>query len=578
MNGGHPTWGGSAAYDSSTNKWKLLAGSKIAVAGRENLDPFTYWERAPAYDRSAASIGEDPFHGAHPWEFTVGASKDPFPSGGTQIDSSRDLYQDKSWLSLYESDGSDPAGPYREVVSKWFRAFRADFKKDPASGALLELSNANGGFTILQSASGSINGPWTDKNGDPIDAAWAGASSAEPTTSTQMPQPVYKFVDHGHCSKGWASLGSLEGKYITRDNGAYRECTVEEKDAWNCHVADPSFVVHTNGTTVITYRGTRCESADGHTDHTERLGVLHAECWNCVYTKVADPMFEDHEVMNGGLEDLFMWVDHRGTHMVVHSQAQDHAYDLSLDRATFHHKKKRGAYLFSADGKDRWSLSDWELFPSEIRWDDGTTQFLLKQQRPSLIFDRQTGRPSHLITGVDFLFDPCCDWYAYGSGWTLVQPISSCPAGQVLDNSGPSCIPCDSEDDVFDGRCTKATSKYGECVCAECSGGYSGDLCETAPDPVYETVCQPFQPGHECENMNGARIWIGATDAAVANCNSECQIKAAEQGLEGCCFLNTHSVHKNCRFFQSQQIAPAATGGTIKSASYCTRRCVQNCP
>merc|ERR1719464_2524022 len=125
--------------------------------------------------------------------------------------------------------------------------------------------------------------------------------------------------------------------------------------------------------------------------------------------------------MDGGLEDLFMWHDSRGTHMIVHSQAIDHAYDLSLDRAGFHHKKKRGAYLFSADGRKRWSLSDWELFPSEIQWNDGTTEFLLKQQRPSLIFDPISGRPTHLVTGVDFLFDPCCDWYAYGSAWTLIR-------------------------------------------------------------------------------------------------------------------------------------------------------------
>ena len=66
--------------------------------------------------------------------------------------------------------------------------------------------------------------------------------------------------------------------------------------------------------------------------------------------------------------------------------------------------------MFSADGLVRWSLSLWELFPSEIRWANGTTQQLLKQQRPSLIFDPLTNQPTHLITGVDYLYDPCCQW------------------------------------------------------------------------------------------------------------------------------------------------------------------------
>ena len=50
-----------------------------------------------------------------------------------------------------------------------------------------------------------------------------------------------------------------------------------------------------------------------------------------------------------------------------------------------------------------------------------------------LIFDPVTGRPTHLITGVDFLYDPCCQWYIFGSAWTLIQPLETrCRAGSVL--------------------------------------------------------------------------------------------------------------------------------------------------
>eukprot|EP00929_Paragymnodinium_shiwhaense_P075114 TRINITY_DN3840_c0_g1_i1.p1 TRINITY_DN3840_c0_g1~~TRINITY_DN3840_c0_g1_i1.p1 ORF type:complete len:1033 (+),score=73.51 TRINITY_DN3840_c0_g1_i1:51-3101(+) len=567
MKGSHPTWGGSAIYEGG--KWKLLVGGKVTDHA---FDPYTYWQRDPPYNQTAATLGEDPFGGNHPWEYTVNTSKDPFPSGGTGIDATRDLYEPKAWLSLYEADGEDAGGPYNETVRKWLRAFRADMKTDPASGALLLLTNAGGGFVIIQSASGSIHGPWTDKDGNPIDQAWAGSTPGiVPTTSTQMPMPVYKYLENGHCSEGWNSLGSLAGKYITYEDGNYRECTTAEKAAWNCHLADPAFVIHPNGTTVITYRGTECESATGHADHTERLGFVVADCWNCPYTKGLSPLLGDDEVMDGGVEDLFMWVDSSGTHMVVHTQAQDHAYDPSLDRAGFHHKKKRGAYLFSADGRHRWSISDWELFPSEIRWDDGTTQFLLKQQRPSIIFDLTTGHPKYFVSGVDFLFDACCDWYAYGSGWTLVQPISSCPAGQVLTNDNVTCTACTSDDLAYAGRCQTATSKYGECACARCSDGWSGDSCEL---PVYTTVCNPFAASHECEDMAAAADtikWLGRTPVDDGTCLTECQDYAVSMGLQGCCFKSDPGdANRNCRFFAGQ--IPTATTGSWKFGASCYRQ------
>jgi len=573
MDGGHPTWGGSAIWENG--KWHLLAGSKIALYGFSEINPYTFWDRSPAYDRTAEKNGDDPFGGAHPWEFTVDADKDPFPNGGTAIESSRDLYEEKAFLSLFVSEGADASGPYRLKTAKWFKAFKADLKKDPQSNALLELSNANGGFTILQSASGSIAGPWTDMNGSPIDSLWAGATpDVEPTSSTPMPPPVYKFVHNGHCVKGWNSLGDLAGKYITKDNGQFRECTIEEKDKWNCQLADPALLLHSNGTSVIAYRGTRCESADGHTDHTERIGLLVASDWRGPYVAEESPILDDDQVMNGGLEDLFLWQDHRGTHMIVHSQAQDHAYDLSLNQATFHHKKKRGAYLFSADGKQRWSLSDWELFPSEIRYEDGTTQFLLKQQRPSLIFDPSTGRPSHLITGVDFLYDPCCDWYAYGSAWTLVQPISTCPAGTILENG--VCTSCLPDDGMYEGKCLEATSKYGSCVCAVCTKGYTGDTCQNEPEPVYETICEELQPYNECQDMEADAKWLGRTTVDDGTCLQDCWNFAREQNIEGCCYQYAHPIHRNCRFFEAQEKKTAEDWYPDKFASVCSRHIVTN--
>ena len=42
-------------------------------------------------------------------------------------------------------------------------------------------------------------------------------------------------------------------------------------------------------------------------DHTESVALLVAPQWNATYTRVGVPIFIDNE-------DLFMWIDARGTH------------------------------------------------------------------------------------------------------------------------------------------------------------------------------------------------------------------------------------------------------------------------
>jgi len=564
MNGSHPTWGGSAVFEDG--KWKFLTGSKL-IKSSQTLDPVTYFGRSPIYNLTKQRLSQDPFDGNDPWSFTVDSSKDPFPSG-TKIDPTKDLFQPRSWLSLYESVGSDPAGPYVEKVPKWFKAFRADLKMLPNNTGLLCLSNANGGFTLIHSPNGRIDGTWYDKDGTALDALWTGRNlSQEPDVNTPMPRPVYNFLEHGHCAPCWGSLAGKD-KYCTRDSTGLRECNRTEKDRWDCKAADPAVVVHPNGTTIIAFRGTKCDS----NDHKERVGMLFATSWEGPFTKLQDPILDDSQFMDGGLEDLFMWVDSRGTHMVVHSQAQDHSYPVNyhhrrrsqkmLRKAKFHHKKKRGAYLFSADGLRRWSLSDWELFPSEIRWDDQTTQFLLKQQRPSLLFD-SSGQPTHLITGVDFVYDPCCDWYGFGSGWTLVQPlVTDCPAGQVMMSG--SCQKCPAT-----GRCVETTTKYGVCVCTKCSCGYSGERCQIPPPPVYEVQCSHMVAQRQCSPMStSAAKWLGRP-AQGATCLTLCSDKGTELDTGGCCYFYENPTDGNCRFF------PGFASETISASDKFTANCTR---
>lgn len=551
MDSKNPTWGGAAFLENG--RVQFLAGGKRLRASKAAFDPATAWGRSTAYDYTELKNGDDPFQGIDPYTFSVSATKNPFKTAAyKEADPAKQRYDDGSFLTLYEASGADAAGPYTEKVAKFLKTFRVDLKKS-TTGSLLLLGNMGGGFAILESASGSIMGPWTDGNGNPIDSDWAGGGT--PDSSTKVPPPVYKFADHGHCR-------NVSGVYKTGMGSSMRDCTALQKDHWACHLADPSFAVHPNGTTVIMFRGTKCSKSDIK----ERLGVLVSASWQGPYVLQPDPIFDDSQVMDGGLEDLFMWIDHRGTHMVVHSQALDHSYTPTSTKSFTDHKKKRGAYLFSVDGLAHWQLSDWELFPSEIRWDNGTTQVLLKQQRPSIIFD-DVMQPQYLVTGVDYLYDPCCDWYPFGSGWTLIQPIqTACPAGQVSSSGGSSCTVCSASASAYSGRCLQATSKYGQCVCAQCQDGYKGDKCD-----IQTVTCGTFQAGKLCNTNTGAKYFPKST-VDNGECLQTCQDYARSLDSEGCCFMyEVTSIHRNCRFVPLEQ-GTKGVGNTLKQASICSRR------
>ena len=583
MNSSFPTWGGSGFMQDG--KWQFLAGSKFLqdpsiynVTGcpvcraysyineqpTSNLpfwgsapNPFSDWSRNPDFLADKASLtgsfdpkkpGKLPFgddyHNVFPWAFTPFLNQNN-PGQNVLENGQINVYQNnqhmdmygKSTLALMESTGSDPTGPYTLKDPMWsLGAFRADFKLHPKTGSMLmlKISYVSGcghnecmGMVIMESKSGRIEGPWTE-------------------------HLVYNF--------------DLEGHGVTHN-----------KDQWDCDIKDPSFVIHPNGTTVIAYRAVCCHCyyPGTHTvDHTERVGLLYSDEWDKTpFTRTGVPLFEESE-------DLFMWIDDRGTHMVMHSQQTDHMVD---------HKKRRGALAFSADGLRRWDRSEWELFPAEIEWDDGHKTVLLKQQRPSLFFEPGTAKPIALTSGVDFLFDPCCDWYAFGSAWTLIQPIvQDCRAGYVLPPGGSNYLPAGSKlydqpadckecletDCMYNGKCKKATTKYGYCVCAECTTGWAGDFCD---QPAKE--CYDFVAKRECDQSQMTGPFkqpsdSGAIDMAVQDLTNEteclqaCATYATNNNVQGCCGSFTGS-SGYCQFYVGVVGAFAQNNAALKRATVC---------
>ena len=67
--------------------------------------------------------------------------------------------------------------------------------------------------------------------------------------------------------------GSVHGPWLERvvyDFDANGHGQAHDANQWDCDVKDPSFVVHSDGRTVIAYRATCCDCGD----HTERIGLL----------------------------------------------------------------------------------------------------------------------------------------------------------------------------------------------------------------------------------------------------------------------------------------------------------------
>ena len=72
------------------------------------------------------------------------------------------------------------------------------------------------------------------------------------------------------------------------------------------------------------------------------LLYLRADSWDGEYVRSGEQILG--ELTDN--EDMFLWQDARGVHMLTHSQDNSH-----------HNHDKRGGYAFSPDGGRSWKLS-----------------------------------------------------------------------------------------------------------------------------------------------------------------------------------------------------------------------------
>lgn len=124
-------------------------------------------------------------------------------------------------------------------------------------------------------------------------------------------------------------------------------------------------------------------------------------------------------VESDSLDDMFLWKSARGFHMIANSRSKDHGEN-----------KSRFVYGFSPDGNsENWHLSEEDavIYGGLLEFDDCSIEKVAKRERPSLAFDRTTGKPTHLITAV-VNHNSKFDWDGRA---TVFQPINDATAGHL---------------------------------------------------------------------------------------------------------------------------------------------------
>lgn len=141
--------------------------------------------------------------------------------------------------------------------------------------------------------------------------------------------------------------------------------------------------------------------------------------WTPYGTKLPSPPPGD-----GIWEDPFLFVDHRGN---WHALA--HAYINKQPCGKCDSPLVSGHY-FSNDRGYTWHVNTIQPYTHEVRMTDGTSHVFSTRERPKLLFDPRSGRPTHLINGVNPMqtcppvasvnckCKPGIDW-----DYTLIQPL-----------------------------------------------------------------------------------------------------------------------------------------------------------
>jgi len=316
------------------------------------------------------------------WHMFVGAQAEPTtPAGDVGPYPSSDSLGCNAHVVRLEADA--PEGPYRmKEVALPRMHFSPNVVRAPDGTVLL--------YTVA------------DNNCPAVDQCCSGGSCYG-----------CNFLQHMQLSLAWAP--SVMGPWTEKVG-------ILPGDAEN-----PSATIMPDGKVILAYRM--------WFNNQEMITTATAESWQGPYVARGTPLWSASSATNAieASEDPFLWHDHRGFHLLMHSMY----WPQTTNWWVLLHS---GAYAFSEDGED-WTFVnpkfvaedetgvDGPFTPSEpwsgtVQWTNGSSTLMTVRQKPSLIFDSD-GRATHLVNGVDFESTPQqttgCYWR---KAWTLIQPLA----------------------------------------------------------------------------------------------------------------------------------------------------------
>jgi hypothetical protein len=139
---------------------------------------------------------------------------------------------------------------------------------------------------------------------------------------------------------------------------------------------NPSALIFPDGRTWVMFR-----SYNRTGKYHSVIGMARAPHWSGPYTIDAQPLFPQW------MEDPYLFF-----------QPETDSY-----HALFHTMggcPEVGCHAFSADGLT-WHVAPGGAYNFSVALDDGSTVVLKRRERPQLVFDPQSGKPTHLINGAE---------------------------------------------------------------------------------------------------------------------------------------------------------------------------------
>ena len=163
---------------------------------------------------------------------------------------------------------------------------------------------------------------------------------------------------------------------------------------------NPSPLFLADGSLLVMFR-----SYNGKGPFRSAIGMARAPHWRGPYTIDPAPLFPE------AMEDPYLWwqPETRSYHALFHTMGGCSGV---------------GCHAFSADARS-WRVGATPAFDFDVEFDDGRTVTMKRRERPQLVFDPATGRPTHLISAVQ---PPQADGGQDDHTFSIAVPLRVAPA------------------------------------------------------------------------------------------------------------------------------------------------------